>query len=38
LGELVLAALFGHAVKAIDPGVKGMPLVYPNLEHASSPT
>jgi gluconolactonase len=29
LGELVLASLCGWAVKAIDPGVKGAPLEYP---------
>ncbi len=32
LEVLLLSALFGHAVKAIDPGVRGMPLAYPALE------
>jgi gluconolactonase len=38
LDELVLASLFGHAVKAITPGVKGMPLVSPEPGQAATPT
>ena len=31
LDVLVLASLGGQAVRAIDPGVRGAPLVYPRM-------